>query len=160
MKVTDDELLLAIFERHLERMPSQIVNHFVGRQYGLRDLQIETQGVGSLFYITATERNQINVKLSHSHKLSRIKDLVAKGKLKARLLADDSLNFFYLDTPAMINAIGATYEFWLKKGVPSGWCSESQSMRCIALDNFDALCQECTESLKAEFLSRRKRHAA
>lgn len=160
MKVTDDALLLAIFERHLERIPAQMINHFVGRKYGLRDLKIETNGVGSLFYITAAERGQLNVKLSHSHKLSRIKDLVAKGKLKARLLADDSLNYFYLDTPTMINAIGATYEFWLKQGVPSGWCNETQSMRCIALDNFDALCQECTDRLKTEFLSPRKRHAA
>lgn len=160
MKVTDDELLLAIFERHLELMPAQIVNHFVGRRYGLRDLKIETNGVGSLFYITSTDRCLINVKLSHSHKLSRIKDLVAKGKLKARLLADDSLNFFYLDTPAMINAIGAAYEFWLSKGLPTGWCNQNQSMRCIPLDNFDALCQECTDSLKAEFLVKRKRNAA
>lgn len=160
MKVTDDELLLAIFERHLERIPAQIINCFVGREYGLRDLNIETDGVGALFYITSAERVQLNVKLSHSHKLSRIKDLVAKGKLKARLLADDSLNFFYLDTPTMINAIGAAYEFWLSKGAPSGWCEKEQAMRCIKLENFDALCQECTDSLKAEFLIKRKRHAA
>lgn len=160
MKVTDDALLLAIFERHLERIPAQMINRFVGRQYGLRDLKLEKNGVGDLFYITSAERGQINVKLSHSHKLSRIKDLVAKGKLKARLLADDSLNFFYLDTPTMINAIGAAYEFWLSKNVPSGWCNDAQAMRCIALDNFDELCQECTDMLKDEFLSRRKRHAA
>lgn len=160
MKVTDDALLLAIFERHLERIPSQIINRFVGGEYGLRDLKIEKEGIGPFIYITAAEREHIKVKLSHSHKLSRIKDLVAKGKLEARLLADDSLNFFYLDTPNMINAIGAAYEFWLDKGVPSGWLKQGSGLRAVKLDNFDALCQECTDSLKAEFLVKRKRHAA
>lgn len=157
MKVTDDELMLAIFERHLERIPYQMLNHFVGGCYGLCDLEIEQYGIGHLFYITATEREAINVKLSYSHMLNRIKDLIAKGKLKARFTVDGSLNYFFIDSPNMINAIGIAYEFWLNAGVPRGYCENGKGMRSIKLENYGELHSACVASLKAQCLTKRQR---
>lgn len=146
MKITDDELLHAIWLNQLENLSSGVLVNYVGGKSGL-------VGDNPTEFIFASGqhtrwREEVTDRLSKQQLLKRIRKLAEQEKVKstgsARLLT------FYIDSPAAREAFKAARQWWSEQGVPEG-CGEHPDGRSYAkiikLNNLDALKAECAQYL-------------
>lgn len=157
MKVSDNEILREILKQHLQRIPSQVISHYITGKYGLRDISKNQPLYISLH---PCNRKSFDLNLSSGQLLNRIKTLIAAGHLKGHFYYGSRLSSFWLDNQVIKDAIITAQEFWLSQGVPSGFDPDKQGMRCIKLNHYEQLRQQCVDELMEQFYNCGKRHAA
>jgi len=96
IKVTDDELIQAIFSLTLCQLPSRNIQRYVGARASLMHCQYD--GVFRTTKLLASNRAGLNVDLKPAHLLIRLRQLVDTQQLHSdekRHLAEPGRTFYY-----------------------------------------------------------------
>ena len=119
MKITDDQLMKAIWLYQLKRMAKGVVDHYFGQRFAVKGSSDSDLYFSS--YIHFGETAQINVELSENQRLGasqrrvRIKRLIQQGKLHQ----EHNDRSFYIKTSQSREAFEYARDFWIKSGVPA-----------------------------------------
>lgn len=150
MKITDDELLHALWLNQLKNLSSGVLVNYVGGKSGL-------VGDNHTEFVFANDqhirwREDITDRLSGQQLLKRIRKLAEQEKVKStggrRVLT------FYIDSPAAREAFKAARLWWSEQGVPEGYGKHPDGRsyaKTIKLNNLDALKAECAQYLLANW---------
>jgi|GEM_PF-5837287 len=108
MKVTDQQLMQAIWRLQLRQLASRVLDQFVGGCYATRKDDEFYQ-----FHSSYMHGGMVNTDLSDSQRRIRIKRLIASGHLY-----QNNCRSFCIQTHQAAEAFQAARQFWLNKGVP------------------------------------------
>lgn len=114
MKMTDDELIQAIWLYQLKQMAKRVITNFVGGRYAVNDAD-KAERFSHFFYSSymwGGELANITTRLSETQRRKRVYKLIELGRLQKH---DRS---FHIDSPAARDAYESARQFWLSKGVP------------------------------------------
>lgn len=112
MKITDQQLLQAIWSLQLKQLSYRVLDHFVGARYATRKDDESSQFHSS--YMHSGLGKLITSELSDSQRRLRIKRLIAAG----HVYQCPTGGSFCIQTQQATEAFRAAREFWLSKGVP------------------------------------------
>jgi hypothetical protein len=146
MKITDDELLHAIWLNQLKNLSSGVLCNYIGGGVGLwRNFEFASDQ-------HIRWREEVTDRLSKQQLLKRIRKLAECGKITSpygkRLLT------FYIESPAAREAYEAANQWWRERGVPEGYGKHPDGRdyaKTVKLDNLDALKAECAQYLLANW---------
>ncbi|WP_027858399.1 hypothetical protein [Marinobacterium jannaschii] len=145
MKISDKELLDAVWENQLRLLSRTVLHKYMGGSYGL------ACGDDFWFYASSSEhivsRQRVTDLISKKHLRSRIVSLINEGKIHSP--NGDRVLGFCIDSDLAREAFSAAREFWLSKGVPEGH-SEGRANTVRGID-FDAIAAECEGMLLKRF---------
>lgn len=155
-KITDEELLDAIWIQQLKKLARRVINHFIGGSINVcRD---EEGRYIQCCDLHVMRREKITDKIGRKQLLHRIRKLVNDGKL--RLAYDPSILLtFIIDGESTKNAFNDSRKFWIDYGVPYGY-HELKDGRTYAnttkIIDFDELLPQCEKMLLDKYGDRRK----
>lgn len=112
MKITDQQLLQAIWRLQLKQLAYRVLNHYVGDCYATREDDEFHQFHSS--YMHSNMGKLITSELSDSQRRIRIKRLIAAGHVYQCRTGGS----FCIQTQQATEAFRAARQFWLGKGVP------------------------------------------
>ena len=112
MKITDQQLLQAIWRLQLKQLSYRVLDHFVGERYATRKDDEFSQFHSS--YMHSGLGKLITSELSDSQRRIRIKRLIASG----HIYQCSTGGSFCIQTQQATEAFRAARQFWLSKGVP------------------------------------------
>lgn len=112
MKITDDQLMKAIWLYQLKRMAKGVVDHYVGQSFATRESSDSNFYYSSYMYFGETKN--IHTELATSQRRVRVKRLIQQGRLHQQ--GNDSC--FYFNNQAGREAFEAARQFWINSGVP------------------------------------------
>ena len=135
-KITDSELIQAIWECQVYFGCNQVISRYIGGTYGLEDK--DTQWNIYTFNIHQVERALITSVIGEQQILKRLRGLVLSG-----LVDNQDRCTFSLMTSTTELAFDSAHEFWESKGIPKGFDQENKRCRSIRCDNFWELLEEC-----------------
>ena len=150
MKITDDELLHAIWLNQLSGLSSSVLCNYIGGGVGLDgdDEYDFTHASGE----HVCGRQRVTTAVGRQQLLKRLRALVTAGKLVSPY--GKQLLTFYIDSPAAREAFKAARQWWSEQGVPEGYGKHPDGrsyVKTIKLDNLDALKAECAQYLLANW---------
>ncbi len=143
MKVTDEQLLDAIWRRMVLSTAKGSVSTYIGGRYGLA-------GDGHRHYgqdCHIISRKSLGLPLSYGHLRKRIISLINAGRLK--WITHDCT--YWIECERSLEVWNRATAWWAEKGVPGGWDAENQRMRTAPLNDFQGLADELASILLAEF---------
>ena len=142
MKISDTELLQAIWLNQLKQLSKGVLGHYVGDSWGVcsdDDFWYEAaSGEGRV------SRQNVTSEIGSGQLLSRLRALSQAEKIKFKR----ELTFF-IDSPLARKAFQTARVFWLQNGVPTG--HENGKARTAKVDNIELLKQECESLLIDKF---------
>lgn len=112
MKITDQQLLQAIWRLQLKQLAYRVLDHFVGGRYAT--VQDDDFHQFHSSYLYSSLGKLITTELSDSQRRIRIKRLIAAGHVYQCYNGGS----FCIKTQQATDAFRAAREFWLSKGVP------------------------------------------
>jgi len=144
VKITDNELLQAIWENQLRRLSTAVVHRYIGGTFGIC--------MNNQFWYQAASSE-------HVRSRHRIQTPIGPGQLRTRLralanarrIATDfhqtygSFLTFYIDTLTALQAFNDARQFWLDNGVPEGQRDGKQNTAPVP--ELDALAEQCAAML-------------
>lgn len=149
-KVTDDELMQAIFRLTLRQLPSRNIQRYVGARAAL--MHDRYFGIFRTTKLLASNRAGLNVNLKPAHLLSRLRELVDGQHLHSdeqRHLAEPGRTFYYwLPDVLMRPAIERCRTILVDCGFPS--CG-----RPVLMSETDTLAESVARQLADEFTLQR-----
>lgn len=143
MKISNDGLVQAVWTYQLKALSKHVLHRYVGGKFGVVDESWFLNASG----IHTCERGLITEKLGKQQIFKRVRKLIEFNYLDWA----HKPNTFFIDTKQAKKAFVAAREFWLLKGVPTGY--EDGRSKCVPLDNHQQLVDECFEHLKSQFNS-------
>jgi hypothetical protein len=148
MKITDDQLLRLFWVAQLNKLASGVLSNYVGGRSAVNDAK------GSDFeYASSLCRGsaaKITSEIGRNQILARMTRLVASKKLEGRFYGS-CLGSFWISSDIAIEAFLAARQWWLIRGVPTGFCTEKQGMRTVLVPELKRMKDECQEYLVNEF---------
>ena len=149
MKITDNELLNAIWNRQVSQLPTRVIHRFIGG--GIAVCENDADWCMYSSYISRTSRHLLTKKIGSQQLLKRLRDLSGKDLIKL------DTNAFWIKNQNAFNAFAFARRWWLERGVPTG-CEpyimpsgrESSRAKTIIMDNWE----DVSEELKCELLNR------
>ena len=150
MKITDDELLHAIWLNQLNGLSGSVLYNYIGGGVGLT-------GEGDTDFEFASgehvcSRQHVTTAVGRQQLLKRLRVLVATGRLVSPY--GKKLLTFYIDSPAAREAFKAARLWWREQGVPEGYGKHPDGRsyaKTVKLDNLNALKDECAQYLLANW---------
>lgn len=112
MKITDNQLMKAIWLYQLKRMAKGVVHNYVGQCYATAGNADSDFYFSS--YMWAGESALITTELAESQRRVRIKRLLEEGRLHRR----HNDRSFFIGTDVAREAFEAARQFWINSGVP------------------------------------------
>jgi hypothetical protein len=109
MKITDQQLMQAIWRLQLKQLASRVLDHYVGGRYATRE-----DDHTSMFYSSYVYGTMVITALSDSQRRVRIKRLITAGYIYQSTTGGS----FCIQSPQATQAFQAARQFWLDKGVP------------------------------------------
>lgn len=143
MKVTDQQILNAVWRYQVANLAGRVVHRYVGGRYGLC--------VSDEFYfrhcsaISTVSRHLLGVSLGNAQMLRRLKGLRDLGQLVA--LYGDRFTHFYLDGPVARNVFDDARQWWLGHDMPEGIENGVCLTAFIEKEDFKRLTDECAQHL-------------
>lgn len=107
MKITDQQLMQAIWRLQLKQLASRVLDHYVGGRYATRE-----DDHFHMFHSSYMHGTMVITALSESQRRVRVKRLIASGQLY------ENGRCFCIQTPQAGEAFRAARQFFLDKGVP------------------------------------------
>ena len=157
MKITDGELLDAIWKNQLKKMASSILDHYVGVSYGLgKDIKSDWDFVFAVGKCSIY-RDSLNVNIGNGQLLIRIKKLLKKGLIKTdRKIEPNSGFHFYIDSKAARDSYEDCYSYWKGCGVPSGFDEVKKCSRSLKLspEELKEKTEKCIEMLMDKYVGK------
>lgn len=146
MKVTDNEILKAVWREQLKKTAHGVIDNYVGGVKGLKDPR--SQGFAQSLYMIS--RQQLDVPLSKGHLANRLKTLVgAAGTLQWEGRSGNAYRFTGYGAD---EAFSYALNWWQKQGVPGGFDVEQRSMRTARVEDFEGKVAELQAELLSVFL--------
>lgn len=143
MKVSDNEIIAAVWRRMVIATARGAISKYVGGTYGLAgDLM---RGYGQ--DCSMVGRKSLGVPLSNGHLRRRLISLIDSGRLQWAI-CDCT---FWIDCDRTTAMYQRATEWWISQGVPGGYCDVKKGMRTAPLDDFDELVKQLEDALMAEF---------
>lgn len=144
-KITDDELMLAIWKNQLRRLATGVLHHYIGGEYGLVNDD-------RYWYLAASSehilnRHRVTDVVTKMHLRKRIVDLIQKGRVHSPY-GEDVLTFC-VDCGDAKRAFEDARDFWLSKGVPQGMTDGK--CNTAKIDRFCELVKECQDMLEDKY---------
>ena len=116
-KITDKELLIAIWERQISQLSHRVISNFIGGNIAVCDGDKTYYEFSS--HISQTSRHLLTNKIGPKQLLKRIRLLNENGLLKI-----DRYGAFYIDNSESFEAFKFARNWWCKAGVPTGYSKE------------------------------------
>lgn len=148
MRISDEELLQAMWENQLRLLSSRVLYTYFGGRYGLvADEEFWFKSVSSEHRIS---RQNITELIGSQQLMKRIRGLCKQGDVKDS--HSDSLTFF-IDGENAKKAFQEARHWWLEQGVPEGF--ENGACRTVAMeaDKIERLSAMCQNHLTELFPS-------
>lgn len=148
MKITDNELLDAIWEQQLRSIASDVLHRYMGGGIGLCD-------TGETWYRYSCDlhircRENLTKKIGGKQLLTRIKKLARYNQIETLMSTKNhSVLTYMIECPASREAFETSRNFWLEKGVPDD--SNDKGRNTTKDVDYKALIPECEELLLNKF---------
>lgn len=146
MKITDDELLHAIWLNQLDGLSSSVLCNYIGGGVSLDGADDYDFEHASGEHVCSRQR--VTMAIGRQQLLKRLRGLVASGKLVSPY--GKQLLTFHIDSPAAREAFAAARQWWRERGVPEGYGKHPDGRsyaKTVKLDNLEALKAECAQYL-------------
>lgn len=144
MKVTDEELMHAVWVAQLKRTAKGVINTYMGGGYAVCEDEFEFNYYFScgLYF---TFRDNIDVNLGNRHKLTRLKKL----RRNERISSPFHKGMYMIDNQMSRDAFSRARQFWLNAGVPTGY--DDRKARTVFMEDFEQHLKELERVLISEF---------
>lgn len=143
MKVTDKQILDAIWRRMIINTARGAVSRYVGGFYGLAGDRMRRYGQD----LHIISRAALGVPLSHGHLRKRIIALINAGELQ--WLTHDCT--YWINCERSLEVWNRATDWWASRGVPGGYDNDKGGMRTAPLENFAELADQLERELLFEF---------
>lgn len=137
MKITDDELLRAIWQRMLHNVVVAVTNHYIG---GDRGLCKSDYRFAFRFDVHICNRATLTDKIGKQQLLSRVRKLINEGKLKGT--GGSLLTTFYVDLPCREEVYDFCRQLWIEKGLTETPMAISDEEFFLSADEIRAILLE------------------
>lgn len=148
MKISDAELMQAIWEYQIKKIAQAVAHKYVPTSYGL--CPDEPFWYSSACHIHYIDRKKVTSAIHPQQLLSRIRNLIKEGAVQ-----DIRNTGFMIHNRDSMEAFKKARAWWEAKGLRDGYNTDGSS-RTIELRNFDELKAECQEYLLSAFPRCRK----
>ncbi|WP_434590193.1 hypothetical protein J3Q09_17750 [Pseudomonas sp. R4-83] len=146
MKVTDSEILRAIWRAQVKRTAKGVIVNYIGGGKGLTgDRDIDRHHAQ---YLSMISRGGLGIELSKGQLARRIKSLVGTGCLQWNGRPGNAYEF---KAPAATEMFHFARNWWADRGVPAGFDREQNRMRTIRLSDYEVLVGQLEEELMRLF---------
>jgi len=148
MKVTDEEILQAIWRAQVKKTANGVITNYVG---GGKALSGSGSGSGSQRYaqgLHMISRRAGGVPLSYAQLRRRTLALIKGSSIPWR--TDFNGSIIWIDDQRAKDVFEFARQWWRDKGVPEGFDEQRKRMRTVQVDEFG----EKVEELEAELLKR------
>lgn len=152
MKITDKELLDAIWTNQLRLLSKEVLDNYIGGS-------ISVCGESEFDYIhTSSEhrmrRDNVTKKISFKHLSSRLQKLASNGHISRDTYSDHLILTFMIPGEKAREAFKAARQFWLDHGVPTGYSKLKDDRSCANTTkdvDVDSLLPECEKMLMEKY---------
>ena len=146
MKVTDAEILRAIWLSQVKRTAKGVIDNYVGGNKGLKGDRDQDRHFAQ--YQSMISRGNLGIPLSNGQLARRLKALIGSHGLKWRDGRQSSYEFM-IDTATDVFRFAR--EWWAARGVPSGFDDVAKCMRTARVDDFDGKVAQLESELLERF---------
>ena len=145
MKVTDAEILRAIWLAQVKRTAKGVITNYVGGSKGLTGDSDQDRHFAQ--YQSMISRGGLGIPLSKGQLARRLKALIDGDILH---WCGRPGNAYEFRTEAAMNVFRYARNWWAERGVPSGFDQTNKRMRTIRLSDYESL----ADQLELELLER------
>lgn len=146
MKVTDAEILQAIWRAQVKRTARGVIDNYIGGSKGLKGDSDQDRFYSQ--YLSMVGRGALGISLSKGHLARRLKALIGIGALQWHGRPG---NAYAYHTEAAMEVFRFARKWWEEHGVPSGFDEQNKSMRTARIDDYDALAAQLEQELLGRF---------
>lgn len=145
MKVTDAEILQAIWRAQVKKTAKGVITNYVGGSKGLTGDSEQDRHYAQTLYMIS--RGGLGIELSNGQLARRLKALIGGESLQ---WCGPRGHAYEFRTEAAIEVFRFARSWWEQRGVPSGFDQINKRMRTIRLTNYESMAEE----LELELLDR------
>lgn len=151
MKITNQELLKAIWINQLRLLSKSVLQNFIGGSVGVCGDRNEDHKYSSYEHIRS--RCRVTNKIGSKQLLKRLRELKSKKLIEtylARWKQPESFLCFMIENNNSREAFKSARKFWLDRGVPTGYSKLEDGRTCAnSTKNVDveSLLPECEKML-------------
>lgn len=143
MKVSDDALLIAVWQQMVRATARGSIDHYVGNRKGIRDESMRCYAQD----IHIVSRHALDVPLSLGHLRKRLVRLIDSGRLQWVVHGCT----FWINDDRAKGVFEYARDWWAKAGVPSGFDQERKACRCKVIEGYDYLADQLEQELLTMF---------
>lgn len=148
MKVTDDEILAAIWRQMVSNTAGGVVDNYISGKKGIRRL-VDSHDFYYAQNVHVMARENWGIPLSYGHLRRR-----AVAAIKASDLPwwpRGEFSSVWLNNARAREVAGAAAAYWTSLGVPTGWDEDNKCMRTAHVDDFGAHVEKLRDILLDRF---------
>lgn len=144
MKVSDADILKAIWREQVKRTARGVIENYVGERKGLRSES--SKRYSQALYMIG--RAGLNVPLSKGHLGKRLKQLI--GTVEGLEWFGRPGNSYQFVGERPDEVFTYAWHWWSARGVPDGY-EPGKGCRCVKVENFDQLAADLELELVGKF---------
>ena len=155
MKITDEELLKAIWTNQLRLLSTEVLQNYIGGSVGVCGDRDEDYKYSSYEHIRS--RCRITDKIGSQQLLKRLRELKSKNLIETYMAIwrqPESFLCFMIKNDKSLEAFKSARQFWLDKGVPTGYSTLDDGRGCANSTKdvvVDSLLPECEKMLMEKY---------
>lgn len=142
MKVTDAEILKAVWRAQVKRTARGVITNYVGGSKGLTGDRDQDRHYAQ--YQSMISRGGLGIQLSNGQLARRLKALIDGDVLH---WCGRPGNAYEFRTEAAMNVFRFARNWWAERGVPSGFDEINKCMRTIRLTDYESLAEQLEREL-------------
>lgn len=146
MKVTDAEILQAIWRAQVKRTAKGVIDNYVGGSKGLKGDSDQDRHYSQ--YLSMISRGSLGIPLNKGQLARRLKALIGGEALQWCGRPGNSYEF---RTDAAMDVFRVARKWWEEHGVPSGFDKSKQCMRTARIDDYENLSMQLENELLERF---------
>ena len=146
MKVTDAEILKAVWRAQVKRTARGVITNYVGGSKGLTGDRDHDRHYAQ--YQSMISRGGLGIQLSKGQLARRLKSLIDGKTLHWSGRPGSAYEF---RTEAAMNVFRFARNWWAERGVPSGFDEINKRMRTIRLTDYESLAEQLERELIGAF---------
>ena len=149
MKVTDAEILRAIWLAQVKRTARGVITNYVGGSKGLTGDTDQDRHYSQ--YQSMISRGGLGIQLSNGQLARRLKVLIDGKNLH---WCGRPGNAYEFRTDAAMDVFRFARNWWAERGVPTGFDSDKKCMRTARVSDYESLAAQLEQELLEQFGSR------
>lgn len=142
MKVTDAEILQAIWRAQVKKTARGVIDNYIGGTNGLKRDSEQDRHYAQYQHMIG--RGNLGIALGKGQLARRLKALIGGENLQWQ---GSPGHVYEFRTEAAMDVFRFARIWWAGHGVPSGWDADNQCMRTMRLDNYDTLAAQLEQEL-------------